>query len=128
MLLLDEIIEITECYAVAAATVRPDWPLTTTVGGDPLLLVELAAETAGVCNSWNERAVTGKVGANKGWLVGVKQAEFYVDTLAVGSRIIIRSENTHKYDVLREISSTVLMDKKEVGKIILQLIKAEDND
>ena len=128
MLLVEEIIDITESFALTASTVASEWPLTDDTGADPLLLIELAAQTAGVCNSWNDIVSKGDAGGNKGWLVGVKQAELYIDRLPLNSRIITRSENSHKFDMLREISSVMELDGSVIGRVTLQLIKAEDDD
>ena len=128
MLLVDEIMAIQETFAVTAATVDASWPLFGSGGVAPLVLIELAAQTAGVCNSWND--LYGKEGglANKGWLVGIKRADFFLETIPSGSRIITRSENTHTYDMLREIESTQKINNRVIGKVTLQLIKAEEDD
>ena len=128
MLLVEEIIDITESFALTASIVAREWPLTDDTGADPLLLIELAAQTAGICNSWNDIVSKGETGSTRGWLVGVKQAELYTDLLPLHSRIITRSENIHKFDILREISSSLELDGRVIGRVTLQLIKAEDDD
>jgi predicted hotdog family 3-hydroxylacyl-ACP dehydratase len=128
MLLVEEIIDITRRFALTAATVSREWPLADDSGVDPLVLVELAAQTAGVCNSWNDIIGKGDAGGNKGWLVGIKKAEISIARLPLHSRILTRSENTHKYDMLREIFSVQELDGSVIGQITLQLIKAEEND
>lgn len=124
MLLVEEILEIGDSHAVTAAVTDRSWPLSGPRGIQPLILIELAAQTAGICNGWDRIINQGRDSEKKGWLVGVKQAYFNVTTIPFSSRIITRSENSHKYDMLREISSHIQMDDTVIGNITLQLIQA----
>ena len=125
MLLLEKVTEVGDEYAVAEAVVRDSWPAVDNHGASPLVLVELAAQTAGVCNSLKRIKKEGNETSRKGWIVGVKRAQFYVDdVIAFGSRLVIRSENSHEYDILREVSCVVHCDDMLLGEITLQLIQA----
>ena len=124
MLLIEEILEINHSHAVTAAVADKSWPLAGDNGIQPLILVELAAQTAGICNGWDRIITQGMDSEKKGWLVGVKQAEFLVPTIPFNSRIITRSENSHNFDQLLEIISTQQIDNTIIGKITLQLIQA----
>ena len=124
MLLIEEILELNHSHAVTAAVTNTSWPLAGDNGIQPLILVELAAQTAGVCNGWDRIITQGMDSEKKGWLVGVKQAEFLIPTIPFNSRIITRSENSHNYEQLREINSTQHIDNTIIGKITLQLIQA----
>ena len=64
-------------------TVRPDWPLTDARGAEALICVELAAQTAGVCNGWDRIQNRGVDSDQMGWLVAVKRADFFVDVFEV---------------------------------------------
>ena len=67
----------------------------------------------------------GKDSSRKGWLVGVKRAQFFVDdSIAIGSRLVIRSENRHEFDMLREVFCVVHLGEVLLGEITLQLIQA----
>ena len=52
MLLIGEVLEVSATHAVTLSTVRPTWPLADAHGVESLICVELAAQTAGVCNGW----------------------------------------------------------------------------
>lgn len=52
MLLLDSVLEVDRNHAMTLSTVKPSWPLLAEGGVAPLICVELAAQTAGVCNGW----------------------------------------------------------------------------
>ncbi len=124
MLLLDEILELAEEYALTTATVTSTFPLCRGEEVQPLIMVELAAQTAGVCNGLTRIKDEGEETSRKGWLVGVKRADFSIEAIPMGSRLIIRSENTHKFDILREVVCVVHLEDRLIGEITLQLIQA----
>ncbi|MCK5070180.1 MAG: hypothetical protein KAR01_06545 [Desulfocapsa sp.] len=121
MLLIDNIIEADESYAITSSVITKSFPLTDTDGAQPLLMVELAAQAAGVCNGISRIKDQGKDSSKMGWLVGVKRAQFYVDCLPLGKTVLTRSENSHVYDKLREVSAVLHMDDVLIGEVILQL-------
>ena len=125
MLLIDDVINVEEDFAVTEAVVSPSYPMADSRGVPPLIMVELAAQTAGVCNGLGRIKTEGRDSSKKGWLVGVKRAQFFVDDfIAIGSRLVIRSENRHEFDTLREVFCVVHQDDALLGKITLQLIQA----
>lgn len=125
MLLIDEIISVEDTYAVTETVIKESHPMAEKGGVSSLILLELAAQTAGVCNGLGKIKSDGKEASRKGWLVGVKRAQFFVDDLiAFGSRLVIRSENRHEFDMLREVFCVVHLDGTLLGEITLQLIEA----
>lgn len=121
MVLISDILEADETHALTASVMSASFPLVEETGVQPLIMVELAAQTAGVCNGL-ERIRTQGIDSNQmGWLVGVKRAQFYVDCIPFGSTVVIRSENSHNYENLREVSCVVHMDDTLIGEITLQL-------
>lgn len=114
MKLIDEVVEITADEAVTSTTVRSRWPLVklTKENGadglcvDPMVFIELVAQTAAVQVS----ARTGQNAAERrGWMVGVKKADFFTGAVPVGSVLSIRVrrlQSIDNYDVLEgEVSS-----------------------
>lgn len=124
MLLIDEILELTEEFALTTATVISTFPLCRGEEVQPLIMVELAAQTAGVCNGLTRIKEQGEGTSRKGWIVGVKRADFSIEAIPMGSRLIIRSENTHKFDIIREVACVVHLEDRLIGEITLQLIQA----
>lgn len=125
MSLIDDVIIVEENYAVTEAIVSKSYPMADSRGVSPLILVELAAQTAGVCNGLSKLKTEGKDSSRKGWLVGVKRAQFFVDdSIAIGSRLVIRSENRHEFDMLREVFCVVHLGEVLLSEITLQLIQA----
>nr|MBF0223692.1 hypothetical protein [Desulfobulbaceae bacterium] len=128
MVLIDHIVEIEKEYAVTAAFVKESWPLLTANGVQPLILVELAAQSAGVCNGWDRITKKGLHSVSMGWLVGVKKAVFNIECIPLHSKIITRSENSNKYDNLRVTSSVSWLGSDIIGEITLQLFQAPQNE
>jgi predicted hotdog family 3-hydroxylacyl-ACP dehydratase len=125
MLLVDDILSVEENFAVTEALISRSFPMADSRGVPPLVMIELAAQTAGVCNGLTRIKADGKDSSKKGWLVGVKRAQFFVeDYIAFDSRLIIRSENRHEFDILREVFCVVHLGDALLAEITLQLIQA----
>jgi len=125
MKLVDEIIEVDEEKAVTRATVTDQWPFFDGKAVNSLVLIELVAQTAGISNSLGGIKKHGKNFKKRGWLVGIKQSRFYIDTISLGTQIITRSENQFEFENYREILGTAKIESKIAGEVRLQLIQAD---
>ena len=126
MKLIDTIVTVDQKQAVTRATVKENWPLLSGNAVSAIVLVELAAQTAGVCIGWNEKMKTdGPRTKAEGWLVGIKKARFYVDMISLDTCITIRSENHLTVDNYREIAATARIGQKLVAEINLQILQKE---
>jgi predicted hotdog family 3-hydroxylacyl-ACP dehydratase len=125
MCLIDAILSVDQSHAATISTVKSDWPRVTADGLGPLLLIELAAQTAGVCFGWNElqKPVEQREEA-KGWLVGIKSAVFYIDDLCTGSSITIRTETVLAVDHYKEVSARAYLEESLLADIHLQVMQA----
>jgi predicted hotdog family 3-hydroxylacyl-ACP dehydratase len=122
--LIDTIVSVDQGFAVCRATVKESWPLLSGNGVCSILLVELAAQTAGVCIGWNEKMKTSKPqGEASGWLVGIKKARFHIDKIPLNICITIRSENRLVVENYKEIAATAHIGKLLIGDIILQILQ-----
>ena len=128
MLLIDEVLEVTDTTAVTCATVTDRWPLFDGQAVDSLILIELVAQTAGVNNGWVRIKQHGLDSEKKGWLVGIKQSRLLVDTLELNDRIITRAENKFEYEGYRQILGTARLDNKLIGEVALQVIQTASAD
>ncbi len=128
MLLIADIIEVDGVHAVTRSRVSATWPLAGADGVSPLVLVEVAAQCAGVCNGWDRIHTQGPDSNPMGWLVGIKKADFFTDTLAPGSTLIARAENTYNFANLREIACTITRDNQTIARVTLQLFQVREND
>jgi predicted hotdog family 3-hydroxylacyl-ACP dehydratase len=125
MKLVDEIIEVDEERAVTRSTVNEKWPFFDGKGVSSLILIELVAQTAGICNCWNGIRMQGDQFVKKGWLVGIKHSRFFVDAIPLDTVIIASIENRFKLENFREIAGTVTIDSKPAGEITLQLVQVD---
>jgi predicted hotdog family 3-hydroxylacyl-ACP dehydratase len=123
MLLVDTILEVDATHAVTTSVIKESYPLTDINGSKSLIMVEFAAQTAGVCNGLDRIKAKGENSSKMGWLVGVKRAQLHVDTIPLGTTVITRSENIHNYDNLREVSAVLHMEDTLIGEITLQLFQ-----
>lgn len=93
MKLVEEVAAVDEKHAVTRSCVRSSWPLFSDGGVEATVLVELVAQTAAVSQSWR-RSPTGG-GKGRGWLVGIKAADFFVERLPLGT--YVTTEATYLY-------------------------------
>jgi len=125
MLLVSEIVSFDAQTAVTRAMVHAQWPLTGPTGADPLVLIELVAQTAAVNNGWEIIQRQGPERDHRGWIVGIKSARLGVDRIALGTTLTIESRNQFAYDNFREIAGTVKNAKEVIAEVTLQLMQAE---
>ncbi len=125
MLLIDEILEMDDERAVTAATVTDQWPFFDANGVNPLVLIELVAQTAAVTNGWVRIKQRGKDSEKKGWLVGIKQSRFFVGAISLNQRIITSAENQFEYESYRHILGIARIGDAIVGEISLQLFQTD---
>ncbi len=123
MLLVGEVLEVDRQHALTICRVAASWPMADKNGVSSLILVELAAQTAGVYNGWDRIQTKGRHSDPTGWLVGIKKAEFFIDSLPCGGSIVCRAENINNFDNLREVYCEQYMDKKLIGRVTLQLFQ-----
>jgi len=128
MLLIDEILEIDDKVAITRSTVTDQWPFFDGQAVDSLVLIELVAQTAGINNSWVRVKKRGQDSEKKGWLVGIKQSRFFVDSLSLNDLIITRAENQFEYESYRHISGIARIDDVIVGEVSLQLFQTDSAD
>ena len=125
MKLIDEIIESDDEKAVTESLVTKKWPLFKETYVNSIIIIELIAQTASVCIGYKElKKKDGKLGG-KGWLVGIKNASFFLDKIALDSRIITCSKINFNFDNYTQILGTTETDSKLIGEVNLQVMRSE---
>ena len=127
MKLVDEIITVNSEMAVTRTRVTDQWPFFDGKVVNSLVLIELVAQTAGISNSWGGKKKHGENFVTKGWLVGIKESRFYIDTVPLDTRIITRCVNQFEYDSYRVIRGTVEIEKRIVAEVELQLVQSDED-
>lgn len=124
--IISGILEIKENSAISAATVNSDWPLYDGEAASSLVLIEAIAQTAAIIEGY-KRKLRGESGV-KGWLVGIKNAEFNVEKIPVDTDIIIVLKNSYSFDNYGVVEGTVKSGEKVLATATLQAMRLnEDN-
>jgi predicted hotdog family 3-hydroxylacyl-ACP dehydratase len=124
MLLIDKILSLEDGYAVTQSVVSEKWPLCDGRQASAIVLIELVAQTSGIHNGFIREKKEGRAAGTHGWIVGVRQARFEVDSLPVGTPIVTRTENQMEFEGFRDISGRVDIDGRTVAEIALQLLRS----
>ena len=125
MLLIDDIIRFDELSAVTRSVATEAWPLVDTNRISGLVLIELVAQTASVNNAWELIKQEGIEGDRRGWIVAVKRARLYVDTIAPGTEIVVATRNGFAFENFREVEGTAHIDDHLAAEITLQVMQAK---
>lgn len=125
MKLIDRVLDVNEDRAVAESRTSPDWPLLEDGGVSPIVLIELVAQCAGIYIGWLERLKTGAKHGGSGWLVGVKQAEFFIDPIPLEKNILTEAVITKSFDNYREIDGFSRIGDTVIGNVTVQIFRSK---
>ena len=127
MKLINKVIEIDSESAVTESIVTKQWPLFEDNSVNAIILIELAAQTAGVYVGWKEKNKKGNSGG-KGWLVGIKKAVLSLDKIPLNTRIIARSKRTFSFEDFYEFLGIAKIGSDVIGEIVIQVLLRRDLD
>jgi predicted hotdog family 3-hydroxylacyl-ACP dehydratase len=122
--IIDGILDIQEKSAISYAVVNPNWPLYDGEAVDALVLIEGIAQTAAIVEGYRRRQ-RGEDGV-KGWLVGIKDAEFHVKKIGVDTKLIIMLESKYSFDHYGVVEGTVRSGDDILATATLQAIRLND--
>ncbi len=131
MQLIDAILEIDATKAVTRSTVTNRWPLFDGGSVSSLVIIELAAQTAGVRNTWEGIQKHGPGFQTKGWLVGIKHSAFFLDTIPLGTPVFTTCRNQFELEGYREVLGLASLSRDDTGKadiigeVTLQLLQSD---
>jgi predicted hotdog family 3-hydroxylacyl-ACP dehydratase len=125
MLLIDEIVSLDPEAAVSRSRVAQSWPLFDGTGVPAFMVIELVAQTCGLCNGLQRVLEQGEDSIKKGFLVGIKTAGLHMDTLPLGTDILTEAHNRFKFEGFREIQGVSRIGGRIVGEVTLQVMQAE---
>jgi predicted hotdog family 3-hydroxylacyl-ACP dehydratase len=124
--IISGILEIKETTAISIARVNPNWPSYDEGAVNSLVLIEAIAQTTAIVEGY-KRKQQGKDGV-KGWLVGIKSAEFNVAKILVNTNLIIMIENKYTFDNYAVVEGTIKTGEKVLATVVLQALRLnEDN-
>jgi len=124
--IISGILEIKETTAISTAIVNPNWPSYEEGAVNSLVLIEAIAQTAAIVEGY-KRKQKGLDGV-KGWLVGIKSAEFNVEKIPVNTDLMIMIENKYTFDNYAVVEGTIKTGEKVLATATLQAMSLnEDN-
>jgi predicted hotdog family 3-hydroxylacyl-ACP dehydratase len=116
--IISEVLEIQEDFAITTAIVNPNWPLFDGDAVDSLVLIEAVAQTAAIVEGY-KRSKQGKTGV-KGWLVGIKNAEFNVTKIPVDTKLTIFVNSKYSLDNYGVVQGIIKTGENILATIVLQ--------
>lgn len=125
--LIGEIVELDEQAAVTRSTVSPDWPTAGPDGADPVVLIELTAQTAAICIGARRRRQGKKRGA-LGWIVGIKTADFLTDIVPYQATLHTRVRQLYGLESYSVFEGTVETGGTVLARIQLQVFGEEQDE
>jgi predicted hotdog family 3-hydroxylacyl-ACP dehydratase len=124
--IITEVIEMNDEAGIAAAVVNKDWPLCDGRVVRSLVLIEAIAQSAALLEGY-KRQKAGKSGV-KGWLVGVKSAEFTRDLIAVNTRVVVQVQSLYAFDAYGVIKGVVKAGDEILLTAVLQAIRLNNDE
>lgn len=126
MKLLDEVVAVNEDIAVTSARVSHRWPLCQGSYVDPIVLIEIVAQTAAVFISCKKGIKTG--GSMRGWIVGIKNADFFVDRIPLDTVLIATVKDLYHVDQYSVLDGEVTAAAKPLCRVQIQVFREIDEE
>ena len=126
MKLLDEVADVNGHLAVTSARVSERWPLCRGAYVDPIVLIEIVAQTAAVFISCKKGIKTG--GSRRGWIVGIKKADFFVDRIPLDTVLITTVKDLYHLDQYSVLEGEVTAKAKALCRVQIQVFREIDEE
>jgi len=123
--IMTDVIEMQENAGIAAAVVNERWPLCDGQAVRSLVLIEAVAQTAALVEGY-KRKQEGKDGT-KGWLVGIKSAEFTKEFIPLGTRITVSIRSLYAFDKYGVVEGIVKSGDDILLTAVLQALRLNDD-
>jgi predicted hotdog family 3-hydroxylacyl-ACP dehydratase len=126
MKLLDEVVAVNEDTAVTSARVSDRWPLCREGYVDPVVLIEIVAQTAAVLVRCKIGIKT--VSSGRGWIVGIKNADFFVDRIPLDTVLIATVKDLYHVDRYSVLDGEVTAAAKPLCRVQIQVFREIDEE
>jgi predicted hotdog family 3-hydroxylacyl-ACP dehydratase len=123
MKLISDVLEINAEAAVTSSLVTDLWPLCRGRSVDPIVLIEIVAQTSGVYINWIDGVRIGTSG--RGWLVGIKSADFFLDRIPIHTVLITTVKKLYGSENYNALEGVVTAGSDIVGRVQIQVFKSE---
>lgn len=122
MKLINEVLDINADKVITSARVSDKWPLYQDGFVDPIVLIEIVAQTAAAHIRWQKGIDKGGGG---GWLVGIKSADFFLAGIPLHTVLITTVKPLSSAENYNVLEGTVAVGKDIVGRIQIQVFRSE---
>ncbi|MBA4396874.1 MAG: hypothetical protein C0394_05770 [Syntrophus sp. (in: bacteria)] len=126
MKLIDCVVDLNEEASVTSARVSARWPLHRDAFVDPLILIEVVAQTAAVHIS--VRTKSGKTADRRGWMVGIKSADFFWDRIPVDTLLTTTVKNLYQMENYNVIEGEVKAGPDLLCRVQIQVLHESDEE
>jgi len=126
MKLIDDVLDINEEEAVTTARVTDCWPLCRDGCVDPVVLIEIVAQSAAVHIS--VRRKKGHGADRRGWIVGIKNADFYQDRIPVGTVLTTRVKSLYNIENYNVMDGEVKAGPDLLCRVQIQVFRESDDE
>ncbi len=123
MKLIDNVLDINADTAVTSSLVSDQWPLFNGSSVDPIILIELVAQTAGIHISWKKGDDKG--GGGTGWIVGIKSADFFLYRIPLFTPLITTVNNLYCAENYNVLEGNVTSGEDILCRIQIQVFRSE---
>jgi predicted hotdog family 3-hydroxylacyl-ACP dehydratase len=125
MRLIGEALAVDDDRAVASSVVTEDWPLYRNGAVDALVTIELVAQTAALLEGWKRQK--SKRGGSKGWLVGIKRADFRLPRISLSATLITEARRGYALEGYAVFEGTVSLGADVVAVVSIQVFRPEED-
>lgn len=119
--IITEIIELADDFGLTAAVVNKGWPTCDGHAVKPYVFIEAIAQTAAIVEG-NKRRKQGKDGI-RGWLVGIKSAEFKIDAVPVGTKVAVSVKSLNVMDDYAVVEGVVKAGEEVLVRAVIQALR-----
>ncbi len=125
MRLINEALAVDNDKAMASSVVTEDWPLFHDGAVDALVTIELVAQTAALLEGWKRQQ--SKRGGTKGWLVGIKRADFRLPRIPLSATLITEARRGYALEGYAVFEGTVRLGSDVVAVVSIQVFRPEED-
>jgi len=119
--IITDVIDLQDDSGLTSAVVNERWPLCDGRKVRSLVLIEAIAQTAALVGGYKQKK-EGKE-ATKGWLVGIKSAEFKQEFLELGTRVTVSARSLYTLEDYAVIEGVVKAGDETVMTATLQALR-----
>jgi predicted hotdog family 3-hydroxylacyl-ACP dehydratase len=125
MRLIGEALAVNDDGAATSSVVTEDWPLYRDGAVNALVTIELVAQTAALIEGWKRQQT--KRGGTKGWLVGIKRADFRLPRIPLSATLITEVRRDYALEGYAVFEGTVRLGTEVVAVISIQAFRPEED-